>query len=302
MSGPTHGDGVANALDFMMNLAPPAEAQPATPAPRQAAAEPAAAAEPPVAPEPPRPAPASPATPPRPRRRPPEPAEAPAPAKETEAVAPRKRGRPKKDPASLKKPVPVGLDRDLAELMRFAVPALGGLTHSQLMFDAARAYGRVAASLPDAPAAVTFHDDYYDEVVTEAARRIQVNGYMTELGRARFDADADAALLTRSDFACRTLRAYLTVDKVFLPADLMHMLVPPHLGDVVERLKARLDSGLPGITMASIEAPNRQRPWAKVDLPTDSVFSELRDLAAEAMEGGMPGCMSATEAILTVLL
>lgn len=188
--------------------------------------------------------------------------------------------------------IPVLMDRDLLGLIGLA-QAARGLTIAQVYTAAAREYRLVAADLSSTPLATTVIDDLYDEVVTESAHRTMLSPYMTKRACAQLDADAASCGLDRSEFVRRVVRAYLTIDKVFVPESKEHLLTEEYLGPVLEELKVQVASGRPAAVLPDAAG---QR-WTMVRLPEGSPLRALADEARDAMRG----CTSATQALLTVL-
>lgn len=269
----SHSNDVSDAVAAMLAMGTPSAA---------------VASKPPDPPQTPPPPPAAPSEP-----EPPEPA---VPSQQA-AKAPKPKPKPpaKAAPSAggKKQRTAVLMDRDLLPLIALAQPALGGLTLAQVYMTAAREYRLVAADLPSTPLATTVIDDIYDEVVTESAHRTMLSPYMTESQRVRFDADADDCGLDRSEFIRRVVRAFLTIDKAFVPESKAHLLTETYLDPVLDQLKVQVASGRPA---AVLPDPAGQR-WTMVRLPVGSPLRALTDEARDAMRG----CTSATQALLTVL-
>lgn len=282
----SHKDEADDIFAEMLSGLPPAPpaAVPVVPVPRrQADEEPEPpAAETPEVPWEDAPAPEAPAVPGkpavRPRRAPrPQPAD-PEPDADTEP-----RGGEK---------VAVSVDRDLMELMRLARPALGGVKTARLMLDAARRHWHHAADLPDLPATIAVQDRYGDSEST-ARYPVVMTPYMPKSARARLDADARGCGLDRSTFVGRVLRAYLTVDLVFVSVEhlQMHLL---HSPAEIERIASELKAA----TRPARALPERgTRMWTAIPVPPEHPLRE----ALDAARSSMPGCFSATQALLTVL-
>lgn len=186
--------------------------------------------------------------------------------------------------------VALSMDRDLVDLAKLAVPALGGPTLARLVMQAARLYRGEALELPDSPVTSTVIDDWYDDVDTQAHHRTQMTIYMTKRGRARLD--LDAGQLPRSSFVRRVLRRHLTQGKVFVPVDQIHLLrTREGIKEVVELLRANANRPARELPMAA------GRTWAMVELESDTPLHA----ALAAAQESMPGCRSATQALLTVL-
>lgn len=265
MSG-THGEKSQSLFDQMMATAPEAQ-EPAVPAPRQrqeaqAAPEPVPAAKPVAA--------RRAATGPKPK---------PGPALPATAAVEAVRG------------YSVSVDRDLHQLLRIARRAFGGAKVGRLMLAAAREHRHHASELPDLAAPVAA-DDFYGEVAEAVPRSpVVMTAYWTPTTKSRVDADAAAAGLDRSAFIGRTLRAHLTVDVVFVPDG---ALAPLHSPQELLRLASELKTA---------DRPARALPdaaghaWTAYPVPEGHPLREALDAARAAM----PGCLSATQALLTIL-
>lgn len=184
----------------------------------------------------------------------------------------------------------VAMDRDLLDLMKLARPALG-VKVARLMLDAARAHMHHAAELPDTPVKAVVLDFFGDVEESEARHPITTTPYMTEETVARLDEASAAAGLDRSSFVRRVLRAYLTVDVAFVPTEMLGML---HSPAELEHIAWELQD---------IDRPARALPspigrvWTVYRVPEGHPLRGPLDAARESM----PGCFSATQALLTVL-
>lgn len=186
----------------------------------------------------------------------------------------------------------VSMDRDLLDLIKLALPALGGPTLAKLVIQAARLYRAEAAELPDSPVTRTVIDDWYEDVDTEAQHRAQMTIYMTKRGRNRLDQDAGE--MGRSSFVRRVLRRYLTIDKVFVDVDQFVLLQSEGgLQQVLELLETHANRparALPAVV-------GQRHRWAVLELREGTPLRAALDAARESM----PDCRSATQALLTVL-
>lgn len=190
----------------------------------------------------------------------------------------------------------VSMDSDLINLMSLARVAFpGGKTIAQVYFAAARRHAAIAADLPDTPLIETVLDDKYDDIVTQAAHRTAYSGYVKPKAYAALAADAFAAGLESSDFVRRTVRRYLAVEHAFVPAAKGHLLVQPSTScdAIMEELKVQMSSGRPA---AVLPTPGGA-VWEAVELRDGTPLRALTDKALVTM----PGCTSATQALLTVL-
>jgi hypothetical protein len=189
----------------------------------------------------------------------------------------------------------ISMDRDLVELLTLARSARGGEKTHTLLIKAVRQYGDAAHQLPDTPQVATVIDEDYGEVAFEAMRRLPIVAYLTPRGELALDRDARRNGLDRSAFCRRLLRAYLTQDKAFVPVSQATLLTAssPVLEQVLEEMQAQIDSRRP----ATVLPPAQSQQWAEVPLPVGTRLRRLTDSAQLAM----PGCTSATQALLTVL-
>lgn len=190
----------------------------------------------------------------------------------------------------------VAMDSDLINLMSLARLAFpGGKTIAQIFFAAARRHAAIAADLPDTPLVETVLDDKYDDVVTQAAHRTAYSGYVKPKAYAALADDAFAAGLESSDFVRRTVRRYLAVEHAFVPAPKAHLLVQPSesCDAIMEELKVQVNNGRP----AAVLPTSGGVVWAVVELLEGTPLRALTDEALQTM----PGCTSATQALLTVL-
>lgn len=190
----------------------------------------------------------------------------------------------------------VAMDSDLISLMSLARVAFpGGRTIAQIFFAAARRHAAIAANLPDTPLIETVLDDKYDDVVMQAAHRTAYSGYVKPKAYAALAADAFAAGLESSDFVRRTVRQYLAAEHAFVPVPKGHLLVYPSdsCNAIMEELKVQMSNGRPAVVLPTPGGV----VWAAVELLEGT---PLRALTDEAMQT-MPGCTSATQALLTVL-
>lgn len=280
----SHSDDVDDAIAFMqsMGTAGAAAAKQAPPPPPAPPQEPVERPAPPAAPGKPR-APA--AGPQRPRT--------PRPKAVQKAKTPADTGSDV--PSNNKIRFPVEMDPDLIALMALARPALRKKV-AQIYMAAARRHAAHAAELPDTPRIQTVLDDRYDDVVVEAVRRQTYSGYVTRKGYEALDEDAAAAGLDHSAFMRRIVRRYIAAEHAFIPAHKAPLLACPSesCDAIMEELKAQMDSGRPAVVLPPV---GDHMVWDAVELAEGTPLRALTDEAILTM----PGCTSATQALLTVL-
>lgn len=238
----------------------------------------------------PKPAPTNPAVdhPPKNTTPPPPP---PPPVKTEHARPPRPPKKPRRastDDPTAGKARSVRLDRDVSTVVWPAVWA----THStltQLLLDAARAWHRDAADLPDAPAAAGPAPDPDDPFparqTREPLRRVNHHPYLTGAELSVLDQLADKAGVDRATFCSRVLRRHL-VGRVFVPAN----TALPEEAVLAQRIQA-VSAGPPAAV------PQERQPW--IEFPTELLTDPVR--AALSAASGRLYSATWTEVMITAL-